>query len=213
MERAENPYAPPTSELVPEVFVGTAEIAASRMKRLGAVLLDFTILSVLYLATILLIDIANGTNIFEEVFISPPEEEFRWFEINLLKGGYYIGLAIDAAVFFLINGYLLAKRGQSIGKVVVDIAIVNVDTHRILPIGRLMMLRFAPIYMIQAFMAFAHLLVFIVDALFVFRRDRRTLHDMIAGTTVIDLKLKKSLQSEMKRGPITDSNRDNSVVL
>lgn len=209
MATTENPYTPPSSDLVDATYIGTADIAASRMRRLGAVLLDLLILVVLQVSTILLIDHFSGSNIFQEAILNASEEDYPWFEINLLSAANYIGLAIDAIVFFFINGYLLAKRGQSIGKVIVNIAIVNVDTQRVQPMGRLIMLRYAPIYMLQAVMAFVYFLVFTVDALFVFRRDRRTLHDMMAGTTVIDLKLQERLRRERNSAEITDSNQNN----
>ena len=196
MARTENPYAPPTSDLVDATYVGTAVIAASRVKRLGAVLLDFTIFVVLQLSTVLLIDLVYGTSVVQQAWENASIQDFRWFKVNLLNGNSYIGLGIDATVFLLINGYLLMKRGQSIGKYFFKIAIVNVETHKVQPIGRIVMLRYAPIYMLAVVMFFVYFLVFLVDALFVFRSNRRTLHDMMAGTTVIDLKLQERLRAE-----------------
>ncbi|MXW52622.1 MAG: RDD family protein [Gammaproteobacteria bacterium] len=208
MARTENPYLPPTSDLIDTTYVGTADIAASRMKRLGAVLLDFTILMVLFLAVSLIAFVSDPAE-FQIEFSRALEEDSSWFDINLLDGANYIGLAVNAAVFFLINGYLLAKRGQSIGKVIMNIAIISVDTAKVQPFGKLLMLRYAPIYMLQVVMNFLYFFVFIVDALLIFRRDRRTLHDTMAGTTVIDLKLQERLRNERKSVEVTDSNRDN----
>ncbi len=136
MARTENPYLPPTSDLIDTTYVGTADIAASRMKRLGAVLLDFTILMVLFLAVSLIAFVSDPAE-FQIEFSRALEEDSSWFDINLLDGANYIGLAVNAAVFFLINGYLLAKRGQSIGKVIMNIAIISVDTAKVQPFGKL----------------------------------------------------------------------------
>lgn len=207
MAGTENPYLPPTSDLTDATYVGTADIAASRMKRLGAVLLDFTILLALFLALSLIVFLADPVE-FQREFSSAMEEDSSWFEINLLNGDNYIGLATSAAAFFVINGYLLAKRGQSIGKFILNIAIVDVDTGKVQPFGSLVMLRYAPIYMLQVVMIFVYFLVFMVDALLIFRSDRRTLHDMMARTTVIDLKLQERLRRERKGAEITDSIQD-----
>lgn len=209
MAGTENPYLPPTSDLTDATHVGTADIVASRMKRLGAVLLDFTILMALFLAVSLIAYVSDPGE-FQREFSSAMEEDASWFEINLLNGTNYIGLATTAAAFFAINGYLLAKRGQSIGKFILSIAIVDVDTGSVQPFGRLVMLRFAPIYMLQVLMNFVYFLVFMVDALLIFRSDRRTLHDIMAGTTVIDLKLQERLRRERKGGEIADSIQDDA---
>lgn len=209
MARTDNPYAAPTSDLVSGTYLSTTDVAASRWKRLGAVLLDLTILAGLQLLTVLLIDLVYGSNVFQQAFIDPPPEGVPWFEVNLLNGANYIALAIDAVVFFLINGYLLAKRGQSIGKVIVNIAIVNVETHNVQPFVHLVISRYAPIYLFQVVMFFAYFLVFLVDALLIFRSDRRTLHDMMAGTTVIDLKLQERMRAEGQGVESASSNLHN----
>ena len=75
---------------------------------------------------------------------------------------------------------LLVKNGQTVGKKLVRIKIVDVRTGlnggfvpNVLERGFLMCL----LYIIPFF--------FFVDALFIFRDDRRCIHDFIAGTKVV----------------------------
>ena len=86
----------------------------------------------------------------------------------------------------LINGWLLHTRGQSVGKMLMKIRIVRVDqvpttgmdtiVKRILPIG------------LASLIPIVGSFIGLIDALFIFRQDRRTLHDLIAGTEVVTVK-------------------------
>lgn len=88
-----------------------------------------------------------------------------------------LGLAALAAYQI----YLLSTEGQTIGKRVMNIRIVKADTGdnggfvtNVLVRGILNgILGFIPLYGL-------------VDILFIFRDDRRCVHDMIAGTKVVD---------------------------
>ncbi|MCY3883892.1 MAG: RDD family protein [Gammaproteobacteria bacterium] len=196
MNHEANPYAAPTSDLLPDATSREGTEVASRLKRLGAVVLDLVILGGSQILTLFLIGLVIGRNLIGEAFSTAESEELEWFATNLLDGSVYLGLAIDAAVFLIINGYLLATRGQSIGKLFMNIAIVSEDTRQVQPIGKLLILRYFPIYALQVVMYFLYSLVFILDALFIFRDDRRTFHDIMAGTTVIDLKNRNRLRKD-----------------
>lgn len=194
MASRDNPYAPPTSELTDHTHTvpDSLELLASRWRRLGAVTLDLVILVGSQLLIVLVIDFFSETDLMGS-FLS--EDSVPMFEPNLIKLGWYLGIVFDSLFFFIINGYLLTTRGQTIGKVITNIAIVNVSTQKPHPIGKLVLLRYAPIYLTQLIMYFAYSLVFLIDALFIFRSDRRTLHDMLAGTTVIDLRKRERLST------------------
>ncbi len=86
--------------------------------------------------------------------------------------------------YFLIHGYFLHKSGQSIGKKIVGIQIVHHETNQLLPIIPLVVKRFLSMYAISYIPLIGGILA-VVDYLFVFRADRRCLHDLIAGTKVI----------------------------
>lgn len=90
---------------------------------------------------------------------------------------FIVGLAAVA----IYQIYLLSTYGQSIGKRVMNIKIVKVDTDQnggfvpnVLLRGFVNgILSFVPLYSL-------------VDILFIFRQDQRCIHDMIAGTKVVD---------------------------
>lgn len=94
-------------------------------------------------------------------------------------------LGASLFVFFMLNGFLLATRGQTLGKRLFNIAIVDLNNQ---PSGALNLLLNR--YLIQVAMIVIPLLNF-ADVLLMFvRTDRRCLHDLIARTKVIDLNIK-----------------------
>jgi uncharacterized RDD family membrane protein YckC len=90
--------------------------------------------------------------------------------------------------FFLLHGYLLYQYGQTIGKKVMGIAIVTLDNRKpaFFPlIGQ----RYFSQWLI-GMLPFVGLPLRLLDVLLIFRGDKRCLHDLIARTKVIDLKIK-----------------------
>lgn len=86
--------------------------------------------------------------------------------------------------FLALNGYLLAKNGQTIGKLVTNTKIVDAGTGELVPFWRLLVLR----YVLPGLAPLAPIvgpLLPLVDVAFIFRRDRRCIHDLIAGTRVV----------------------------
>ena len=88
-------------------------------------------------------------------------------------------------VFVLLHGYLLHTNGQTIGKRLVGTRIVSVVDNQILPLGRLLALRMLPVWVASQIPLVGGLLG-IIDVLFIFSKDRRCVHDKIAGTKVIN---------------------------
>lgn len=87
-------------------------------------------------------------------------------------------------LFVLLHGYLLAKRGQTIGKWIVGTRIVSIESNRILPLSKVLLVRYLPVSIIASIPMLGQLLIFI-DNLFVFRADKRCLHDLWSGTQVV----------------------------
>lgn len=90
----------------------------------------------------------------------------------------WLGLMIVQAVF-------LIKRGQSLGKMAVGIKIVRVSDESVPGFVKVFLLRmFVPnlLYGIP----YLGVVLLLVDLLFIFREDRRCLHDLIAETKVVD---------------------------
>jgi len=90
----------------------------------------------------------------------------------------------------IIQAYLVTTRGQSIGKIVMSLRIVNAKdgtnpgflkaffVRRILP---------APLFFLPPIL----LLYSVVNVLFIFRSDRRCIHDWIGRTIVVESKIDK----------------------
>ena len=80
------------------------------------------------------------------------------------------------------NIYLLHTKGQTIGKMLVGVRIVDVNSGQILPITKVIGLRVLPTWM-------GHFLTCgiggLIDSLFIFRDDQRCVHDLIAQTKVV----------------------------
>ena len=98
------------------------------------------------------------------------------------QAGFFI---LGNLVFLALHGYLLAKHGQTIGKKVVGTRIVGLDGQHI-PFGKMYFVRyFLPSLIAQ--LPFLGGIFGLVDALFVFRKDKRCIHDLMAGTQVVDV--------------------------
>ena len=94
----------------------------------------------------------------------------------------------EPALFFLgilalaaIQIYFLSVQGQTIGKMVMNIRIVKFDTDENGGFVPNVLLR-TILNGILGFIPFYSL----VDVLFIFREDRRCIHDLIAGTKVVE---------------------------
>jgi uncharacterized RDD family membrane protein YckC len=144
---------------------------ASRWKRLVATLIDSLLMTLLLapFATILGIDEVESLLMNREVIPI----------VLLLK--MHMGLFVCLLV---LNGWLLFRYGQTVGKRLLKIAIAT-DSYQIPDFNRLIMLRYFPFFLVRAIPGLN--LLNLVDTLFIFREDRRCLHDIVAGTKVIDV--------------------------
>lgn len=95
--------------------------------------------------------------------------------------------------FFALHGYLLFKHGQTLGKKIMGIAIVTLDNQKpaFFP---LIAQRYFSQWLI-GMLPVVGVPLRIVDVLFVFRKDKRCVHDLIARTKVIDLSIKVATPS------------------
>ena len=160
---SDNPYAPPDSEVAVEDPIDLA----SRGARLGGALID----GLLAMAVI-----------FPLMFASGYWQRAMAGEQSVAET---IGMgALGFVVFLIMHGYLLAKHGQTIGKRLVKTRIVSIDNQDILPFWKVVSLRYLPVSVISQIPLVGPILTFI-DVLFIFRSDKRCVHDLIAGTKVI----------------------------
>ena len=148
---------------------------ASRWARLWAAIIDGLIALVFFVPLLWVLD-------FESLLAEtqPPS-----------IGNMLLFLAYGAATYLLCHGYLLHKYGQTIGKNVFDIAIVTMD-NQLLGLPKLLLKRSIPVTVLS-YIPYIGSFVPLADALFIFRKDRRCIHDLIAGTQVICVAKKKEL--------------------
>lgn len=93
---------------------------------------------------------------------------------------------IGFAVFALIQGYPLHANGQTWGKKVVSIRIVDLQGNKPSLVD-LLGKRYLPTHAIANIPCLGTIYV-LVDSLMIFRQDQRCLHDLIAGTRVVRAK-------------------------
>jgi uncharacterized RDD family membrane protein YckC len=173
---AENPYAPPKSD----VNVGTQPPAvagelAERGTRFLSQMVDGLILLVVLVPALI-------TGMEGGVFHGGgPTVLFRAFTAG--TAGVVSGLAWVG--FVLFQAYLVTTTGQSIAKRWFRIKIVKLDGS---PVNFLsgVLLRSWLLMVLQQIPGI-NMSAGLLDALFIFRQDRRCIHDLIAGTKVINL--------------------------
>jgi uncharacterized RDD family membrane protein YckC len=90
---------------------------------------------------------------------------------------------ISFLIFIALNGYLLHAHGQTLGKRVVGTRIVRTDGARA-GLPRILGLRILAPALLGA-VPYAGAVFGLANILFIFREDRRCLHDHIAGTVVV----------------------------
>ena len=87
-------------------------------------------------------------------------------------------------IFMAINSYFLVTKGQTLGKRMLGIRIVDAASNGAATAVKLLGLRYVLVMLVMAIPIIGQLLG-LADALFIFRSDRRCVHDLLAGTKVV----------------------------
>jgi uncharacterized RDD family membrane protein YckC len=166
-----NPYASPRANLQPFESEAVCTELAGRWVRLGADLLDELMAGIPALLLMWACCAALGYSFLDDTN-SPPD---------LLTAAFAV--IIGGGVFIAFNGYLLARHGQTIGKRICRIRILREDGTRA-TLWDTFVKRQLPIRLL---MQIPHVgwIFTLIDSLFIFREDRRCLHDWLAGTIVV----------------------------
>ena len=90
---------------------------------------------------------------------------------------------VGQSIFLILNGSFLANYGQTIGKRVMKIKIVDMEGNN-LGLIKLYSLRYLTFSLFSQ-IPVAGGLISLVNILFIFGKERRCLHDRLAGTQVI----------------------------
>ena len=172
-----DPYLAPNTVLVDPVPADEL-VPAERLTRLGAALLDGL------LQSLVLVPLVFGVMFL--VFVPGGEPDPRMFEF-LQGGGQFLfsfGFVVAGfVIFLLIQGYPLARFGQTWAKRWLGIRIVDEHGHKP-EFVRLVLLRYG-VVQLAAMVPCLGALFGLADPLCIFRDDRRCLHDLMAGTRVV----------------------------
>lgn len=161
-----NPYAPPAAHVEDIAPAGEAGMPGGRGARFGAALIDGVIGGLagwaLWKLTPLSAWVAGAFSVWQ---------------------GLAMQVIAGMTMFALIHGWLLATRGQTLGKLMLKLRIVRSNGERA-SLARLLGLRYALGTAIGIVPLVGWLYV-LVDLLLIFRESRQCLHDNIADTIVV----------------------------
>jgi uncharacterized RDD family membrane protein YckC len=175
MEENFNPYAAPQSNVLQAHESAGHFPLASRWKRLGGIFLDGLI------GAIVVLPIQFLTGNFQQVIEQSRSGQRTMFTF---QGDQILWSLLGLGVMLAINWHFLAK-GQTIGKMIVKTRIVLIDGSPC-DRSRIILRRMLPLHIAQQ-IPVVNLLFGLTDMFMIFRENRRTLHDEIAGTKVIDI--------------------------
>jgi uncharacterized RDD family membrane protein YckC len=184
---AVDPYAPPRSDLhrgLEQAAPGAEP--ASRSSRLAAVSLDGLLISIPLLPGL-------GFGLYQAVKIQAAAQDMGLQEGELPDFGHQEGMMIAVAVMLLgllaglgiavYQWILISRTGQSLGKRWSRIRIERMDGGRVTFGTGVVLRNWVP--KVMGAVPYLGMLFQLIDALYIFRADRRCLHDHIAGTRVV----------------------------
>ncbi|MGY1521775.1 RDD family protein [Luteimonas sp. A482] len=160
----QNPYGSPEAVVAD---LGDTNLAG-RGERLGAAIIDTLILLVI------LVPLMFVGGYWQVAMSGGGEIPF---------GTALLWAAVGFAVFVAVQWVPLNANGQTWGKRMLGIRIVDMDGDKP-PIGRLIGLRYLPVQLVTNVPVVGMVLA-LVNVLLIFRGDRRCGHDLIAGTQVV----------------------------
>jgi len=177
-----NRFTPPKAELADPLPAPGAPVLAGRGTRLGAVLLDGIVGSIITFGAMF----ATGHNYFSEIAVNEdPTSMSAVFAIM------FHSFAPGWVVLLAIQGWFLHSYGGTIGKKLLGIRIVRSDGSRA-GFVRLFFVR-AGIITVLSMVPLLGGLLALVDMVLIFRDSRQCLHDNIADTIVVTAASQKAV--------------------
>ena len=146
---------------------------AGRLERLGAAMLDNLIVTLAVVPLAVYLDVSSYVEAQTEL---PTDIRIK------------LTFAVFAA-FLILNGHLLSKYGQTIGKRYMKIAMVDIHGH-VPNFNHVVATRYAPFWFMGLIPVLS--LIPVIEVLTIFREDKRCVHDLFAGTRVIDVSQSKN---------------------
>jgi uncharacterized RDD family membrane protein YckC len=155
-------------EASPQLHVASPLVLASRVDRLLAIIVDIVV------GLVVAIPASRYTGTYDAIPHGQGVPPSVYFENMLIGWGW----------FFVVISYWLNKYGQTVGKRLLGIRISDFQTEAAPPFWRLLVrTAVAPV---AALLGIIGNLFTLVDILFIFSKNRRCIHDLIASTRVVD---------------------------
>ena len=143
------------------------QILAGRWQRLGATAVDAVLVPGLTIVLVMAFEVMEDPEDFTSTW-------WMWWV-----------LALAVASYLVLNGYGLARTGQTLGKRLFGIAVVKADALEPASFWKLICVR-APFFPLLFVVIYPPLMVLpLLDLLPIFGKARRCLHDRVAGTRVV----------------------------
>ncbi|TMH10386.1 MAG: RDD family protein [Betaproteobacteria bacterium] len=161
-----NRFAPPTAHVADMVSADSVELGG-RGARLVAAFLDGLLIGALAWGLML---------------ATPMWKMMTTGHISMVTA-FLMQTVGGLVLFTAVQGFFLATRGQTIGKMLLGLRIVRSDGERA-SLGRLIGLRYA-IGSVIGVIPFIGVFYVLVDCLLIFRESHQCLHDNIADTIVV----------------------------
>ena len=108
-----------------------------------------------------------------------------WIGIDFsLATLFVLEWVVTYGLYLLINGYWMAKDGQTVGKKLFGIRMVGYESNTVLPLGHIVLRRYLPFWLLADIPKIVGV-VTVIEVLFIFGQEKRCLHDLLAGTKVV----------------------------
>ncbi|MBU0985311.1 MAG: RDD family protein [candidate division Zixibacteria bacterium] len=140
---------------------------ASRWTRLGGAIIDAIAVSIINIPVLI------ATGVFDDVI----------YGRSMMFGGQFGKALLSFAVFVAINGYLLFHKGQTVGKYLLKMKIVD-RYGRVPEFGKLILMRYVIMWCVLLIPYVGQLLA-LGNVLVIFGNAKRCVHDYLAGTWVV----------------------------
>jgi uncharacterized RDD family membrane protein YckC len=143
-------------------------VLSSRVDRLLAIIVDIVV------GLVVGVPVSLYTGAYDAILHGQGMPPSVYLE-NMLVGWGWV---------FLVNFYWLIKYGQTVGKRLLGIRIADFQTEAVPPFWCLLVrIAVAPV---TALLGTIGNMFTLVDILFIFSKNRRCIHDLIASTRVVD---------------------------
>ncbi|HEX7892470.1 MAG TPA: RDD family protein [Ramlibacter sp.] len=161
-------YAPPQAHVADVDAASDGPLLATRWQRFGALLIDGALAFASFW-------VAGKLLPWDPWAVDP--------NMTMWTPTPVASIAVGLGAFVLLHGYLLVKRGQTVGKFALGIRITRPDGS-LASWGRVLGLRYLLGY-VATILPVLGQVYGLVDCLTIFRSNRRCLHDVVADTIVV----------------------------